>query len=652
MRKYFFFLNCLLFPFSSIILAQGDNSDIFEDDPAQVIPADKHGSFLLLINESTYSGFSLGEREEGIYTSQVWRTRDAFAKWVIDVPSAGEYILEAQWGKPHTHECIFDIHVNGTPSLKWVPGRTSHWISYPFWHRNSAVVGKITLPRGKVEIRVSASVIPDAVDVAGFRFVPSEGYEEKTKALRSGSRLGLSLYEMELLYGPGMRRKQTSAKIGQEGSPGDEDRMLYQSIANKTQRIGWAFNNMKMLGYFYMDKCVGLEFDIWEDNSREAAWTVAKTMVPNVEFNTTRIPANGKFTTYSKDKKYKFQYWESEFEIKDSALVRQLRIKEMEDLKAFESSPRIGLSEQNLQTIWGEGTPVNNYNIVVPKADGNKEKDWELPFLIKPYINARRWTMGGARSMVITAAFWKDKCVWIDVRYGNKSAITPDNCDEFAKYILPGIRFSSFRGNANSEFVEYSTKPSRAFKMRKWFRGGSHYVEIFGMNVIRSLVAQDLRLQKKDAETLTKAIYSLPNSERASLFGAKKEDVERMLGQPVKCKLNNHGFSVYGIPGCNMKLLIKFAHNTASEINIIYDNGVLSADAGLLVAQALLGKTPLPQMTEQQRKSWFLVKSADAKARYSIQWFLNNDWGVMMKLKDNQLPAIEDSKVKSLLDAL
>lgn len=283
--------------------------------------------------------------------------------------------------------------------------------------------------------------------------------------------------------------------------------------------------------------------------------------------------------------------------------------------------------------------------------------DWELPASLRPYVTARKWTIPGARSMSITAAFWKNKCVWIDVNYdnrhGNKSAISPENCEELVKYFLPGVRFGAFRGNPKTELMEYSTRPARAYKLRKWHRNDFHYVEIFDMNSIRSLIAQDIAAQKKDASSLTKAIYSLPNAENAPLFGANRSDIKRMLGEPVECSFeipNKH--DVYGIPGCNMKLLILFDNNVCKEINIVYDGGVLAADAGLQVAQALLGKTPLPKMTDQQKKSWFLVKSVDEKARYSIEWYLGENWGVLMKLKDSQVSPQKSEKVQSLLDSL
>lgn len=627
----------------------------FANESVKVVFPHKNGFLVLRPDASVYSNnLRLIRSESNVQALGYWKNNDSSVKWKIFSPEGGDYTVEIQWSKgicPMPYTLV--ISVNGEKSLAWPIESTENWLTPASRYRYNKVLGKITLPKGTSEICLT---IPDAdkdgsIDLAGLRLMPHEHYQKEVTRLRSLPRLGMSSHELQLLYGPGMR--WYLSPFDKRGGESDVDWTIYQGLRPKCTTMVWAMPKMQIKGTFYRDRCIAFDINVWDDKSREIAWPIAEAMIGNQTFLKSNLPKGGSVTAYTEDKNYKFQYWGSYFEVKASGLLKALRAEE----ETFNSALKIGMTLDQLRQGWGQefgqfANYMSNYN---PNPE---DIDWELTESIRPYVSPRRWIMTlHTNRLELVAFFWRDRCIGFDMNYngGKKPHFSASDCAELTEFVLPGVKFPAFP--RTNEFVSYSLTPSKDYKVRKWDREFK-FVEVYGSGLIRSMIQQDVPRQKKDSAALTKALYNLPRNTVPSLFGIRSGEIESLLGSPIESELKpSPNSKVWGLPGCNMKLLVTFSDSSPNslsrEISVFYDNGVISADTGLSVAQSLLpANSPLPDISAQMRKRWFSASTKDK--RFLIKWHLDKKHGVLLTITDTKVtPKKEESqKMKSLLESL
>lgn len=158
--------------------------------------------------------------------------------------------------------------------------------------------------------------------------------EEQMTALRSRPRLGMTLEELKVLWGPGRPRdlKKYPCTLGGKNSRNDRDHAVFASIVSQCTAWQWMFpqqQNLSITAIMWNDKCVGLDLNRNGGFTVTEAIELAGEIVPGISFALPSARGVAVCTLYSRnlEQGYKLQNWGDKgyFELKSSLLVNRLK---------------------------------------------------------------------------------------------------------------------------------------------------------------------------------------------------------------------------------------------------------------------------------------------------------------------------------------
>lgn len=633
----------------SIKLIPEDSSISQSEDPFQLpVPKicfpNKYGIIECCIEKAKLSHLDLFQRAEDFFMSANWSHDDSWAIWKVNLPEAGRYALELSWANDDPRRTL-EVYLNSQMTFNWKIERTGFWGGSA--RASSKIIGELSLPAGESELKLYVPNAKDggSLDCRGIRLIPVKDMLEKEGLLRKRPRLGMNLYELELLWGKSVPRKDTL--IERRGDQSDTDWNLYDGIAKQTESRQWFINQMPITAVFFKNVCISLDIN----RSTKEMMDIASALIPNVSWNYVKgekLPQ----TVYSKDKNYKLQAWKNEwgvdyFEIKASGLLQSLRADELNKLRQLRKRPRLGMTEEELIYLWGNPAGKEWPEGGIQRRGDKNDVDWFLYEQIKSQCSVRRWTLTEEGNLRIHAYFWENRCVGLDI-HSNGRILAPTEILTLVQSFVPGVRFVDLPVKRGIPFTVYSSNYGNGYKLQNW----GEYVEIKASGLIKEMQLKRISQLKKSVKRISNILRTSDMLNDKTLFGITWPAMDRILGKSEMsgtwwCGKPTRGWK---FPQSDIVLIGSFGRDERGEvlynITIVGDNQQLSPEVALSLAKELIAPYQLGNVSKEQMKSWFTLRSTDQDKRFILEWYHDGYSGASLRITDDLPRQKQEEKQK------
>ncbi len=377
-----------------------------KDIKAPVISADEKGIINLTADKAHLKGKDCKlENRYGFPSIGVFNKAGDQVAWLMNVPKAGEYIVEVRYSCPEYYKppsSLVDVR-SGSHLCPWnmVATSTGYWNNF-----NTRHIGTIQLDAGEQPF-VLTLLANYAVNIDTIRLIPSPG--QVVKPNEAG--------EFVL--------KPDTADL----SEGYVNRV--KSIAT-SQRISWLINSPSTQRYEVIinGSCPsGAQYELSCGNST-ANFAPARTENWDtfVDFTATTVilPA-GQNTITLKNQQGQFDM--KYVTLKPTGEDLDAKIKELE------GKPRIGMDKKDLETIWGGCASRNPDSFL--KLHGTNKAESDFYKGVESSCKAFQWTLP---DMTVTGVFLNDKCINLIVKMPNQTFAA---ARELMGKLMPGIEFAT-----------------------------------------------------------------------------------------------------------------------------------------------------------------------------------------------------------------
>lgn len=577
-------------------------------DPGTVVALPAAGSVCELDGNSANLGGAYQDKD-GLICGI--RDGETFS-WNLSSPEERKYNLVLVYASPESGvTCELEISP-ATGLLQAVLPATRGWRDIKEYD-----AGLVTIPKGNSKLTFVKK--KGSLDFKAARLVFSEKLEAEINALREKPRLGMTLQDLEKIWGsssPG-----GGVDIERRGGKDDLDGSFFKGLAPLVKTFSWDKDGLKITAVLWEGHCIAIGVNM-ADKSLKAAREVASVLMPGVSFNWGRNE-----TSYSSNKAYKMQYWGSSFDIKASGLVQSIRDELAEkgetsqNTQASSSSgySPMGRSLEELKTIWGNGEVRDGSNIEY-KGDKN-DIDWELYEAIKPETMAYRWMYPQKNNLHVTAVFYRNRCIALDI--SQRNGFSAKELMEKVREFLPGVTFGSVPQEKGAQFTVYSTSHDRGYKFQNW----DGYFELKASGLIRELQKEHEKDLREAAAKIYRQLQSVQKEKKGSLFGKTPAEMDALLGVSVQKGdiYRKKPVRVWNFPGSSLEFHGAFASLGDREVCchlLIVDRlkGLTSSLAFPLAQQAVVPFS-LKSVPRDDMKTWFSTVSKDQGERFFVEWY-------------------------------
>lgn len=285
-------------------------------EPEPVKP-DHNGIYTLSVTNGDLGELGLKKYFGKELITKRWNKGSYRGIWNFELPQSGLYIFEINYAAALPSSKIL-VELNGKKWFDWKIMITWKWSDMQNMRPKK---GSIKSGKNRLVLSVP-NVKSDCFELYCIRLIPAS-LEQRIAQLKKQPYLGMSVDEMELILGKGLPEDYN---VEEKGGPTDIDADIYKGLNTLKKVLIWRpANDYFIKGAFIDDKCIALKV-----GGKKMAVTEAikrtQTFLPKVQFSTKGYKKGQEFTAYSPDdeKRYKFQYWENSFDLKDSGAVREL----------------------------------------------------------------------------------------------------------------------------------------------------------------------------------------------------------------------------------------------------------------------------------------------------------------------------------------
>lgn len=603
------------------------------------------------IEKAQLSHLNVYQKDGGAFVSINWDYSDSGALWKIKIPEAGRYAIELSWANDDPRRTL-EVRLNSQTVFCWKIERTGFW-GQSGW-ASSKIIGELNLPAGESELSLYIADAEQAgnLDCRGIRLIPVKDFQAKEGELKRRPRLGMNLYELEFLWGKSAPRKDIH--IERRGDHSDVDWDLYEGLAKQVESREWMVNGMHITAIFLKDVCIGLDFN----RSTADMMDIASVVLPGVSWNYVKGEKMPQ-TIYSKDKNYKMQAWKEGwgdyFEIKASGLVRALRASELKKLSELRKRPCLGMTEEELTFIWGSPVGQEWPAGGIQRRGDRNDVDWLLYEQIKPQCSVRNWKLPNRGNLAVNAYFWKNICIGLDINVDNR-ILSPREIITLVQSFVPSVRFVDLPVKRGIPFTVYSSNYGGGYKLQNWVEGGWDYFEIKASGLIREMKEVHILKLKKSVRIISDILKTCDRLNNGILFGITWQDMDKLLGTSEMCTSWWCGkpSRIWKFPNSDISIVGSFwqderGNGILHDITLVDEKRELNPEIALLLCKRLISPYQLENVSKDQLKSWFTVRSSDPEKRFIVEWYQDGSYGASLRISDD-LPRQKQEEKKRKRD--
>lgn len=292
-------------------------------------------------------------------------------------------------------------------------------------------------------------------------------------------RLGMTVQELELLWGPGKQDDlRNYLPLSEPNKIGLRGKIFREGIT-----CSWDKDPLKLVASFVNDKCVNLIVYLPKDTDKESAVKIMQTLMPNITFlEMDKLGKGRKLISKEKEGAYTFA-------VSPKFNTIYLEAPGLVELPKEETTPIRNFSDMMNRFIIRQeinAEKANRKDLLKKKRTGMTREEWEI--LMGPPTNEKtNWKSSKAIEwkdiqFSLRVTFEKGKCNQIILF--QEYEFPPDDALEFMMKLMPGCRFEKKDiRNPNNVYVLSSVDARKRYKA-VWTQHSSGKWQAFAMEII------------------------------------------------------------------------------------------------------------------------------------------------------------------------